>query len=136
MNANGRHLAFPFRIGQDGRTVAPASLDAHVRGEILQLLLTNSGERPFLPAFGGNVRRLVFEGNDPTRLFQRNDEVAAGLAKANLSQALSDWLGHRITVLSLNIASEDARLDIELRYRLVDTGEERRVRFERGGGTP
>jgi phage baseplate assembly protein W len=134
VNGYGRHLAFPFRIGRDGRTAMPESLDAHIRGELLQLLLTNTGERPFLPGFGGNVRRLVFEGNDPSKLFQRNDEVAAGLAKASLSQALSDWLGHRISVTALNIASEDARLDIELSYRLIDTGEERRVRFERGGG--
>ena len=36
--SNGRHLAFPFRIGSDGRTAAPASDDAHVRDELLQLL--------------------------------------------------------------------------------------------------
>ena len=38
---SGRHLAFPFRVGADGRTAAPATLEAHIRGEIMQLLLTN-----------------------------------------------------------------------------------------------
>jgi uncharacterized protein len=123
---SGRHLAFPFRIGTDGRTVAPASLDAHVRDEILQLLLSNAGERPFLPAFGGNLRRLVFQGND---------EVTAGLAKANLSQALAHWLGHRVKVIALDVINDNATLAVELTYQVIDTGEQRRVRFERGGGS-
>ena len=122
---SGRHLDFPFRIGSDGRTVAPASLDAHVRGEIMQLLLTNTGERPFVPTFGGNLRRLVFQGND---------EVTAGLAKANLSQALAHWLGHRVKVLALDVLNEEATLVVELSYQIIDTGEQRRLRFERGGG--
>lgn len=122
---SGRHLAFPFRIGTDGRSVAPANLDEHVRGEILQLLLTNAGERPFLPSLGGNLRRLVFQGND---------EVTAGLAKANIAQALSYWLGHRVKVLNLDVDNQDAVLAIDLSYEVIDTGEQRRVRLEHGGG--
>jgi phage baseplate assembly protein W len=122
---NGRHLAFPFRIGADGRSAAPESLEAHIRGEIMQLLLTNSGERPMLPSFGGNLRRLVFEGND---------DVTAGLAKSNISQALAHWLGDRVKVVSLDVVNEDAKLVIELVYQVIDTGEQRRLRFERGGG--
>ena len=39
---SGRHLAFPFRIGTDGRTATPSSLDDNVRGELIQLLLTKT----------------------------------------------------------------------------------------------
>jgi phage baseplate assembly protein W len=122
---SGRHLDFPFRIGSDGRSVAPASLDQHVRSEIMQLLLTSTGERPFLPGFGGNLRRLVFQGND---------EVTAGLAKSNLSQALAHWLGHRVKVLALDVVNDNATLAVELSYQVIDTGAQRRLRFERGGG--
>lgn len=122
---SGRHLAFPFHIGSDGRSAAPASLEAHIRGEVIQLLLTNPGERPFVPTFGGGARRLVFEANS---------DITAGLAKATISQALTHWLGHRITVQTLDVSNEDATLIIELVYRIVDTGEERRLRFERGAG--
>jgi phage baseplate assembly protein W len=121
---NGRHLAFPFRIGTDGRSATPDSMEAHIRGEIMQLLLTNSGERPMLPTFGGNLRRLVFEGND---------NITAGLAKSNISQALAHWLGHRVKVINLDVVNADAQLIIELVYQVVDTGEQRRLRFERGG---
>jgi phage baseplate assembly protein W len=65
--SNGRHLAFPFRIGGDGRTVAPKDDAAHVRDELLQLLLTAPAERLFLPEFGGGVRRLVVAPASETR---------------------------------------------------------------------
>ncbi len=120
-----RHLAFPFRIGPDGRSATPATLDEHVKGEIIQLLLTAPGERAFLPAFGGGLKRLVFE---------RNDDVAAGLTKAVISQALSRYLGHRIAVEALNVTAEQSTLAVDLRYRVIATGETRQVRFERQGG--
>jgi hypothetical protein len=119
---SGRHLAFPFHIGPDGRAAAPASLDEHVRGEIVQLLLTNPGERPFLPAFGGGLRRLVFE---------RNDDVSAGLSKALLSQALSRWLGQRVKVESLEVTTDESKLAVDLRYRVIATDQEKKLRFER-----
>ena len=119
---SGRHLAFPFRIGPDGRTATPRSLDEHVKGEIMQLLLTAPGERPFLPPFGGGLRRLVFK---------RNDDVSAGLSRAIISQALSRYLGQRITVQTLDVTAEESTLAVDLRYQVVATGEARQVRFER-----
>lgn len=117
-------MAFPFRIGADGRTAAPSDVDEHVKGEIIQLLLTNPGERPFLPGFGGGLRRLVFEGNDT---------VTAGLAKAAISQALSYWLNTRVKVVALNVENDDATLNIDLAYQVIATGEEKQLRFQHAG---
>lgn len=119
---SGRHLAFPFRIGADGRAATPASVEDHVRGEVIQLLLTNLGERPFLPDFGGGLRRLVFE---------RNDDLTAGLTKAMVSQALSTWLGERVKVELLEVTAEESKLMVDVRYRVLATDEERQLRFER-----
>jgi phage baseplate assembly protein W len=119
---SGRHLAFPFRIGPDGRTATPPSLDEHVKGEIIQLLLTSPGERLFLPPFGAGLRRLVFE---------RNDDVSAGLSRAIISQALSTYLGTRITVQTLDVTAEESTLAVDLRYQVIATGETKQVRFER-----
>lgn len=118
--ASGRHLAFPFRIGADGRTAAPADITDHVRGELIQLLLTAPGERPFLPSFGAGLKRLAFERNDP---------VAAGLANATVSRNLSTWLEQRVAVESLKVESIDATLQVELSYRIVATGEVRGLRL-------
>lgn len=122
---DGPHLAFPFRIGTDGRTARVDTLEHHVRDELIQLLLTNPGERAFLTEFGGGVRRLVFEGVD---------DVTAAMAKATISQALSRWLGHRITVESLDVTTEETTITVDLRYRIAGTPDTRQIRFQRSGG--
>lgn len=118
---SGRHMAFPFHIGPDGRTATPATSDEHVRGEIIQLLLTSPGERPFLPTFGGGLRRLVFEGND---------DVTAGIAKATISRAISYWLKERVELTALQVVADEATLKVDLGYRVAATGEQRQVRFQ------
>ena len=120
----GRHLAFPFRIGGDGRTVAPLNDSDHVRDEILQLLLTNPGARPFLPTFGGGVRRLVFE---PT------SEVLKGVTKARITDALSRWLGHRAAIEALEIVFEGETVDILVKFRPAGSPDSRVLRFQRQG---
>jgi phage baseplate assembly protein W len=121
---DGRHLAFPFRIGTDGRTVAPVDLPAHVRDELLQLVLTGPGERLFLPEFGGGIRKLVFEPAD---------DVLAGVTKARLTQTINRWVGHRVTLEDVKVDHSDARLDIEIRYRLAGTQDARVLKFQRTG---
>ena len=121
---SGRHLAFPFHIGTDGRSATPADLSDHIRGEIIQLLLTAQGERAFLPGFGAGLRRLVF---------QLNDDATAGITKALVSQNLSRWLGERIAVEALDVSAVDSTLNVDLRYRVIASGEVRSVRFQRQG---
>jgi uncharacterized protein len=122
---NGQHLSFPFRIGRDGRTAQIAGLEEHIRDELMQLILTNPGERAFLPEFGGGVRRLVFEGAG---------DVTEAMAKAMVSQAVSRWLGQRITLDDLIVESRDETITIDLKYRVAGTEEQKRMRFERKGG--
>ena len=139
--SNGRHLAFPFRIGTDGRTATPLSDAEHVRDELLQLLLTAPGERLFLPPFGGGVRRLVFEPAS---------DVLRGVVKARITNALSRWLGHRLTVEMIEVRfgddpvkpGERAELlldrqtggfEVTVKYRLAGTPDSRVVKFQRTG---
>jgi len=124
--SNGRHLAFPFRIGSDGRTAAPASDAEHVRDELLQLLLTNPGERLFLPEFGGGVRKRVFEPAS---------DVLRGVVKARITQALSRWLGQRLTVELIDVTWDDAAatLEVTVKYRPAGSPDSRIVKFQRSG---
>jgi phage baseplate assembly protein W len=122
---DGRHLSFPFRIADDGRTASVRSLEDHVRGEVLQLILTNPGERLFVPAFGGGVRRLVFEGGGQT---------TEAMAKAMISQAIGRWLNTRVTLEELTVASREGTLIVDLVYRIAGGDDRRRLRFERKGG--
>lgn len=119
---NGRHLSFPFRVGSDGRTAQVASLEEHVRDELIQLILTNPGERAFLPEFGVGVRRLIFENITDT---------TAAMTKAMLTQAISRWLGQRIALEELIVEVDNNTIAVDLSYRIAGTEDQRRVRFER-----
>ena len=122
---DGRHLAFPFRIGADGRTANTDTLDQHVKEELIQLLLTNPGERAFLPAFGGGARRLVFEGIQDT---------TESMTKAMISQAIGTWLKERVTIESLDVSAKDSTITIDIAYRIAGTDDQRQLRFQRQGG--
>ena len=122
---NGRHLSFPFRVGPDGRAAQISSLEEHVRDELIQLLLTNPAERMFLPEFGGGVRRLVFESAD---------DATAGLAKAIITQSVSRFLGHRVTLEELTVTAENSTITVDLKYRIAGTEDTRVLRFQRRGG--
>ncbi len=120
----GRHLSFPFRVGADGRTAAPATHAEHVHHELLQLILTSPGERPFLPEFGGGARKLVFE---PT------SDVLRGVTKARLTQSINKWLGHRLTLENLEVTFSGELVEIEIKYRAAGTEDSRVVKFRRNG---
>ena len=94
------YLSFPFRIGPDGRTASPPDLDAHVRDELLQLLLTTLGERLFLPELGTNLRRLVFEKTDVT---------ARSASRSRLSPTRSEVARHARIVTRAPVSTETAR---------------------------
>jgi uncharacterized protein len=117
-----RHLSFPFRVGNDGRTAQVTTLEEHVRDELMQLILTSPGERAFLPEFGGGVRRLVFE---PAA------ETTAAMTKAMLTQAVSRWLGQRVTLEELLVETRQETISVDLRYRIAGSTDVRRIRFER-----
>ncbi len=122
--SNGRHLAFPFHIGGDGRSAAPADDAAQVRDELLQLLLTSPGERLFLPEFGGGVRKLVFEPAS---------EALRGVVKARITNGLSLWLGTRLTVELIDVTWDDsaATLEVTVKYRPAGSPDSRVVKFQR-----
>lgn len=121
---HGRHLAFPFRIADDGRTATPGSPEDHVRDELVQLILTNPGERPFLPEFGGGVRKLVFEPAS---------DVLRGMTKARLTQAINRWLGHRATLEQLDVKFAGEQIEVEIKYRLAGSESTRVLTFQRTG---
>lgn len=122
---NGKHLSFPFRVDNNGRTRQVSTLEEHVRDELMQLLLTNPGERLFLPELGGGVRRLVFE---------TTHETTAAMTKAVIAQAVSRWLGHRVTLENLVVTVENEKIEVDLKYRIAGTEDTRILRFQRSGG--
>lgn len=114
-------IAFPWRFDAAGRT-AQASLDDHIRQMIELLLFTEAGERVMRPDLGAGVRRLVFGAASP--------EVASALQFV-IQAGLERWLGDIVRVDGLTVEAIDASLQVELRYTVIRTGEERTTAFVR-----
>jgi len=117
----GRGIAFPPRVGPDGR-IAWSTGDANVRESIQVILSTDRGERVMLPDFGAGVSRYLFEPNTVATRHQ--------VAQA-ITEALADW-EPRVVVDGVSMYEDpaDPRAAIAtITYKLVATQQRERVRL-------
>ncbi|MDH5264561.1 MAG: GPW/gp25 family protein, partial [Betaproteobacteria bacterium] len=115
----GRGIAFPPRVGADGR-VAWSEGEANVRESIRIILLTQPRERLRLPAFGAGLRSCLFEPNNPATR-QRLREA--------IEEAISRWeprASVEAVVVEPDPADPEAAL-ASITYRLVATRSLERV---------
>jgi phage baseplate assembly protein W len=121
-NNSSRHLSFPFRVAANGRAASADTLCGQVLEELIQLILTNQGERLFLPNFGGGARRLLFTGiNDAT----------ATLSRTMITQAIQQWLPNRVTLNQLNVTINDTTIEVDVTYQVAGTDQVRQAVFQR-----
>ena len=116
-----RNIDFPFHFDSRGQTAVTDDND-HIRDMIEQFLFTNHGERVHRPEFGSGLLQLIFAPNSP--------ELAATL-QFTVQAGLQQWLGDIVEVLELNVISEDAKLQVDLKYRVRRTQEVRATSFTR-----
>jgi uncharacterized protein len=120
-----RHdYAFPFRIDPSSGQAAQAPYAAHVDQMIRQVLLTTPGERADLPEFGCGLRRV---------LFAPHSDALDATTQILVRQSLERWLGGIVEVRDVRLATpaetgDEARLEIEIDYVLVDALEARQTR--------
>lgn len=115
----GRGVAFPPRIGPDGR-MATSVAAQNIRESIQIILLTGQGERLMRPAFGAGLESF---------LFRPNTLATHRLVEERVQRSLARW-EPRVRVQSATVAADPADPDaavLELRYRLVATGVEERL---------
>jgi len=110
----GKGIAFPPRIGSDGR-VAWSAGPGNIRDCIRIILLTEPGERVMLRSFGGGLQRFLFEPNIVTthRLIQKH-----------ITQALERWEPRiKLTTVYVEPDPGDPRAAVvTIEYKLVTTG--------------
>ncbi len=124
----GKGLAFPPRVGADGR-MAWSEGEPNVREAIRIVLLTAEGERLRRPRFGGSLAAFLFEPN--------NAATHQALAQ-RIARALAEW-EPRIAVEQVQVAADptDSEAAIAtITYRLVATRALERVSLAVTLGTP
>jgi phage baseplate assembly protein W len=70
------NIDFPFRDSKKGFYVELNQTDRDaIRADLLHLLLTNKGERLYLPDFGSDLKKYIFEPNDNVTHEQIKDSL-------------------------------------------------------------
>jgi phage baseplate assembly protein W len=115
------YLNEPYQFDGRGRTQA-ATFDDYVKQLVEQVLFTSPGERVNLPDFGSGLLQMVFAPNSP--------ELAAAL-QFTTQAALQRYLGDLIDLRELQVTSDDARLNVTVKYAVRRTGSEMTETFVR-----
>ena len=109
----GRGMAFPPRVGEDGR-IAWSEGETNIRESIQIVLQTEERERIRLPQFGAGLQRYLFEPNTVSTRFQIQDRV---------TKALQVW-EPRISVSGVDVQEDPADPQsaiVTIEYKLVAT---------------
>jgi phage baseplate assembly protein W len=93
----GRGVAFPPRVGPDGRVAWSSGAD-NIREAIRVVLVTRPGERLFEPGFGAGLDRYLFEPNTAS---------TRQLIKDRIAKSLAQW-EPRIAVRSIEVEPDPA----------------------------
>jgi len=115
----GRSLAFPPRVGADGRFVWSEG-ETNIRESITVVLKTEPGERVGVPEFGAGLGRFLFEPNNAATHARMQDAIV---------RSLTSW-ERRIQVESVDISADADDGEIALAtitYRLVATDARERI---------
>jgi phage baseplate assembly protein W len=109
----GRSMAFPPRVGEDGR-IAWSEGETNIRESIQIILQTQGTERLNLPDFGAGLQRYLFEPNNVATRFQIEDRI---------TKALQQW-EPRISINSVDVQQDpnDPQAAIaSIAYKLIAT---------------
>ncbi len=76
------NIDFPFKDSDKGfyLNINQTDRDA-IRADLLHLLLTNKGERLYLPDFGSDLKRYIFEPNDSITHSEIRDNLNETISK-------------------------------------------------------
>ena len=87
-------LQYPLVKTPRGTMAGRSGVD-QIKADLLQLLLTNPGERVMLPEFGTPLRKLIFEPNDA---------ALEAIAKKMIADSITRW-EPRIVVSNISVTS-------------------------------
>lgn len=76
------NIEFPFRDDTRGKFLALNNVSkSAIKSDLIHLLLTNKGERLYLPDFGANLKRYLFEPNDELTSTSIKNEIQEAVNK-------------------------------------------------------
>lgn len=113
-------VQFPFALDEIGNVIAYGGSEK-LRGKIIQVLFTAPGERIHQPEFGCGLFNLVFEPNSG---------LLAAAVQFTIGQALTRWLANELIVDSVNVASDNEYINVEVVYTRKEDLAQQAVRIQ------
>lgn len=90
------NINFPFKDSPKGFFIDLTKTDAQaIKADLMHLILTNKGERLYLPDFGTNLRRHIFNPNDSHTHSDIRHEINEAVAKYLPNLQVNDVLIER-----------------------------------------
>jgi hypothetical protein len=107
------NIDFPFRDSSDGSYFKMNKTDKDaIRADLLHLLLTNKGERLYLPEFGSDLKKFIFEPND---------EITQEEIKDNLNQTITRFIPNLlVNDISFRNDTIEELIIVELTYTVTE----------------
>jgi phage baseplate assembly protein W len=108
-----RNINFPFKdsIVGDYIEMTEVSGDA-LKSNLLHLLLTNKGERLYLPDFGSDLRKFIFEPNDKIT----HDEI-----KDHINQSVKQYFSQvEITNISFENVENEQVIRVIISFTITE----------------
>ena len=107
------NIDFPFRDSDNGFYFKMNKTDKDaIRADLLHLLLTNKGERLYLPEFGSDLKKYIFEPND---------EITHEQIKENLNQTIIRFIPNLlINDISFRNDAIEELIIVELTYTVTE----------------
>jgi phage baseplate assembly protein W len=76
------NITFPFKDSPKGEYLKLSTTNKEaVKSDLLHLIMTNKGERLYLPEFGTNIRKFLMEPNDNITLGNIENEIQESVNK-------------------------------------------------------
>jgi hypothetical protein len=107
------NIDFPFKDSPEGFYFNLNATDADaVRADLLHLLLTNKGERLYMPDFGSDLKKYIFEPND---------SVTHSEIKDNLNETIKRYMPN-LTIDDIKFRNDSIEelIIVELTYTVTD----------------
>tara|TARA_B100000963_G_scaffold184546_1_gene160398 strand:+ start:15856 stop:16239 length:384 start_codon:yes stop_codon:yes gene_type:complete len=107
------NIDFPFKDSPNGYYFKLNNNDKDaIRADLLHLLLTNKGERLYLPDFGSDLRKYIFEPND---------NITHEDIRNNLNETIKRYIPNLI-VNEISFRNDEIQelIIVELKYTVTD----------------
>ena len=107
------NIDFPFRDSPKGFYFKLNETDADaIRSDLLHLLLTNKGERLYMPDFGSDLRKYIFEPND---------QITHDKIKDSLNETIKKYIPNLlVNEITFRTDEIEELIIVDLKYTVTD----------------